>query len=119
MLVVAVTLTARPGSEAQLIEGVRKLVSEARGRQGLRYTKVARRVEEDGRVRLLILGEYESSADMARHAEYDRAAAAPLAPLIESADGGMWEAIDVEFDPATGQPVFEELEQPLGFAASP
>lgn len=107
MLVVAVTLTAKRGSEAQLIHGVRRLVSEARGRPGLRYTKVARRVE-DGRVRLLVLGEYESAADMQRFADYDQAAALPLAPFIESADGGMWEAIDIEFDAETGQPIFDE-----------
>jgi hypothetical protein len=115
MLVVAVTLTAKPGSEAQLVEGVRKLMKDARGRPGLRYTKVARRVE-GGQVRLLILGEYETSADMARFADFDEAAAKPLAPFIESAEGGMWEAIDIEFDADSGQPVFEELGQPLGFA---
>ena len=114
MLVVAVTLTARPGSEADLIEGVRRLVNDARGRPGLRYTKVARKVE-NGRTRLLILGEYESSADMARFAEYDQAAAAPLEPLIEAAEGGMWEALDIEFDADTGQPIFEGSAQPLGF----
>ena len=119
MLVVAVTLTAKSGSESQLMEGVRRLVADTRGRPGLRYTKVARRVEEDGRVRLLILGEYESSADMARFAQYDQIAAAPLAPYIESTEGGLWEAIDVEFDATTGRPIFEELEQPLGFAALP
>ena len=115
MLVVAVTLTAKPGSEAELVEGVRNLVNDARGRPGLRYTKVARRVE-DGRVRLLILGEYESPADMARFAEYDQTAALPLEPFIESAEGGMWEAIDIEFDADSGQPIFEGREQPLGFA---
>lgn len=113
MLVVAVTLTAKPGNESQLIEGVRKLVSDARGRPGLRYTKVARRVE-GGRTRILILGEYETSADMARFAEYDQTAAMPLAPSIESAEGGMWEAIDIEFD-GDWQPIFEELKEPLGF----
>jgi hypothetical protein len=106
VLVVAVTLTAKPGAEAQLVEGVRELVSDARDRPGLRYTKVARRVE-DGQVRLLILAEYESSADMARYAEYDQVAAMPLAPFIESADGGMWEAIDIELDSESGEPIFQ------------
>ena len=110
MFVVAVTLTAKPGHEHELVEGVRKLVNAARGRPGLRYSKVARRVE-DGRTRLLILGEYETSADAMRFADYDQAAAMPLAPLIESAEGGMGEAIDIEFDPDTWQPVFEAVEQ--------
>jgi len=118
MLVVAVTLTAKPGSEGQLVEGVRKLMKDARGRPGLRYTKVARRVE-GGQVRLLILGEYETSADMARFADFDQAAATALAPFIESAEGGMWEAIDIEFDAESGQPVFEDPGQPLKQAGQP
>lgn len=117
MLVVAVTLTAKPGNETQLVEGVRKLVNEARGRPGLRYTKIARRIEQ-GRTRILIFGEYESSGDMARYAEYDQVASAPLEPFIESAEGGMWEAIDIDFDGDSGQPIFDELQQPLGFAVS-
>ena len=35
----------------------------------------------------------------------------PLAPLIESVEGGMWEAINIEFDPDTWQPIFDEGEQ--------
>ncbi|HEX5014913.1 MAG TPA: antibiotic biosynthesis monooxygenase [Candidatus Limnocylindrales bacterium] len=117
MLVVAVTITAKPGSEAHLIEGVRKLVNDARGRPGLRYTKVARRIEE-GRVRLLIIKEYESAADMQRFAEQDQAGAEVLSPFIESAEGGMWEAIDVEFDADSARPVFDELKQPFGFVGA-
>ena len=30
----------------------------------------------------------------------------------------MWEAVDIDFDADSGQPIFEELEQPLGFAVS-
>ena len=52
---------------------------------------------------------------MARFAEYDQSAAAPLEPLIEAAEGGMWEALDIEFHADTGQPIFEGSAQPLGF----
>jgi hypothetical protein len=117
MLVVAVILTARPGREFELIEGVRRLVSDARGRRGLRYTKVARRVDDD-RVRLLIIGEYESPVDMQRFAAHDEAAAMPLAPLIEAAESSMWEAIDVEFDSDSWRPIFEERGRPTGPAGA-
>ncbi|HET9083725.1 MAG TPA: antibiotic biosynthesis monooxygenase [Candidatus Limnocylindrales bacterium] len=117
MLVVEVTLTARPGNETELVEGVRRLVNDARGRPGLRYTKVARKIE-NGRTRILILGEYETSADMARYAEDDQTAAAALEPFIESTEEAMWEALDIEFDADTGQPIFDDAKQPLGFAVT-
>jgi hypothetical protein len=109
MFVVAVTLTARLGHERELVDGVRRLVRAARGRPGLRYSKVARRME-NGLTQVLVVGEYATSADAMRYAEYDQTAAMPLAPFIESVSGGMFEALDVEFDPDTWQPVFEPIE---------
>jgi hypothetical protein len=110
MFVVAVTLTAKLGHERELVSGVRELVHAARGRPGLRYSKVARRMEA-GLTQVLVIGEYETSADAMRFAEYDQTAAMPLAPFIESVTGGMFEAVDVEFDADTWQPIFEPAEQ--------
>lgn len=118
MISVVVTGHVKRNMEGQFHQGMRAALKEAFDIPGLRYTKFARKFEDDGREQFILIGEYESSAAM--HAAKGRPGSekwAFLADLVEDYEVEMWEALDVEFDPETAEPYYVAPQPPAAAVA--
>lgn len=109
MITLVITGTLKRGKEALFKHLIRGALRRVEGNTpGLRYTKFARKIDdEQGRERFILIAEFATSKDLHDYQSRPRQAMPEAEECVEEWSMEMWEAADIDFDAETAQPIFD------------